>query len=179
MNGSDFLKLHDIALADTLAPDVLYHYRAICRWYSEKFHTPLHIVEHELSPAYVVRHYYESNMATMDEEDIEQLIFQALNPDAREEEFDDEDAENFVKLVENVDKARQKKSTTAKAQKKPAKPRKQSLKSRKKPSGALGATPPVKRVYNEPPPPEAGSDPDASLDSTPVLRTESDDPDSL
>jgi hypothetical protein len=164
MKPSDFLKIHDSALVDTLEPDMTYHYRSICRWYSEKFHTPLHTVENELPPIYVLRHYYESNFSTMEEEDMERLIFKALNPDWNEDE--EEDIQDFIDMVEKEDKARQSKSTN----------KKQSIEGKSKPSGtsSVGS---VTRTFDEPPPPEAGSDPDSTLGPTPVIGDEDDDSD--
>lgn len=164
MNSSDFLKLHDIALADTLSPNLAYHYRAMCRWYAEKFHTALHIVENELPPSYVVRHYYEANMASMDDEDIDLMVFKALNPDFNEE--DEEDLAEFISMVEKEDKTRQERLAK----------KKQSLEG-KKPSDTPDAK--VSKTYEGLPPPEANHDPDSILDTAPVLGTKKDDPSSL
>jgi primosomal protein N' len=144
MNSSDFIKIHDIALAETLTPSLEYHYRSICRWYSEKYHTPLHIVERDLSPQYVLSHYYESQISHMEEEDVETLIAKALDPDWDEDE--EEDIKDFINMIEQEDKARLKRSGN----------KKQSV---SEPSGTSDV-PPVTRTYDELPPPEAGSDPD-------------------
>jgi len=97
MKSEDFLRIHDIALADTLRPDFQYYYRSICRWYSKHFNTPLHVV-HGLGPAFVLQNYYEATMAQIEEEELDKLIFKALNPETDEDE--EEDIQDFIKLVE-------------------------------------------------------------------------------
>lgn len=158
MNSSDFLKIHDIALAQVIEPNVEYYYRNICRWYSEKFHTPLHIVETELQPSYVLKHYYEVGFGQMKSEELDSAIFKAVNPDF--EEDTEEDIQNFIKQVTEEAKSKQKKSNNLKEQ--------QSLESQTKSSDNSNIET-VTRVYDELPPPEAGSDPDDIMDSTPRL----------
>jgi len=47
------------AIARAIDPTTESIYRMRCREYSEKFHTPLHIVERELDPLFVLQHLYE------------------------------------------------------------------------------------------------------------------------
>jgi hypothetical protein len=53
-------KIQIIALANVDSPDSRAEYRRICRWYSTKFYTPLHVVEEDLPIQYVLTHYYET-----------------------------------------------------------------------------------------------------------------------
>jgi len=53
-------KIQIIALANVDDPDAKAEYRRICRWYSTKFFTPLHVVEYDLPIEYVLTHYYET-----------------------------------------------------------------------------------------------------------------------
>jgi hypothetical protein len=156
VNSSDFLKIHDIALAQVIEPNTEYYYRNICRWYSEKFHTPLHVVETELQPSYVLRHYYEVGFSQMKDEELDSALFKAVNPE--HEEDTEEDIQNFIKQVVEEAKSKQKKSDNKKEP--------QSLESKPSDNSDIET---VTRVYDELPPPEAGSDPDDIVDSTPVL----------
>lgn len=162
MNSSDFLKIYDIALASVLEPDVDFHYRSICRWYSEHFHTPLHVVEKELPIQYVVKHYYEAQISSAEEEEIEAMIEKSLNPDWNQDE--EEDIQRFIEEVEREEKI--KKSGIKKQEK-------ESSKGKSEASGALEAK--VEKTYEEPPPPEADSDPDSFMDLTSVLGDQDDD----
>lgn len=162
MNSSDFLKIYDIALASVLEPDVNFHYRSICRWYSEHFHTPLHIVEKDLPIQYVVAHYYEAQISSADEEDLEGMIAKSLNPGWNQDE--EEDIQRFIEEIEREEKI--KKSGTKKVEK-------QSSESKPEASGALEAK--VEKTYEEPPPPEADSNPDSFVDLTSVFGDHDDD----
>jgi hypothetical protein len=115
LNSSDFVRIHDIALAETLEPGFQYYYRSICRWYSEHFHTALHAV-HQLSPAFVLQNYYEATMANIEEEDLDALIFKALNPDTDQDS--EEEIQDFIKMVEAEDK--KKRGTQSSSQDKPS-----------------------------------------------------------
>jgi formate dehydrogenase maturation protein FdhE len=53
----EICRLRAIALA--IDPTTESIYRMRCREYSEKYHTPLHIVEKELDPMFVLGHLYE------------------------------------------------------------------------------------------------------------------------
>lgn len=55
------LALHAV-ISDDPAPD--YSLRRVFRWYSEKFHTPLHLVE-ELPVHDILQHYYEATFEDM------------------------------------------------------------------------------------------------------------------
>ena len=97
----EICRLKAIALA--IDPTTESIYRMRCREYSEKFHTPLHIVEKELDPLFVLQHLYEvqysprvideelneileqlyrikdPNYAPMSKEDMEDLVDAVLN----------------------------------------------------------------------------------------------------
>ena len=64
----ELCRLKAIALA--IDPTTESIYRMRCREYSEKFHTPLHVVERELDPIFVLQHLYEIQYSTrvVDEE---------------------------------------------------------------------------------------------------------------
>lgn len=76
-----FLALRLLALRDVLrdrdgipapaSPEFLR--RKIYRWFSEKFHTPLHLVD-ELPIDDILQHYYEANYEAMEEEDLQREL---------------------------------------------------------------------------------------------------------
>jgi hypothetical protein len=55
--------LQIIALGAAECPDYDAFYRAICRWYSQTFATPLHVVMEELTDIFVLQTYYEESYA--------------------------------------------------------------------------------------------------------------------
>lgn len=67
------------ALYDIENPTWMFQYRGICRWYSEKFHTALHVVEWDLTPEEILRHYYEDILGDL----------QSSNDDASKERYND------------------------------------------------------------------------------------------
>jgi hypothetical protein len=71
----DFSKLRLIATSDAIEQSLEYYWRRVCRDYSQRFHTPLHVVEGDLSPAYVFRHVVEEQYdRIMDEENGEERM---------------------------------------------------------------------------------------------------------
>lgn len=56
-----------------MEPDSEAHFRAICRWYSITFHTPLHLVE-ELPEDDVLVAYYEKTYEDMEDQEREDLL---------------------------------------------------------------------------------------------------------
>lgn len=157
MNSSDFLKIHDMALAEILEPSFQYYYRNVCRWYSKEFHTPLHLV-HTLPPFFVLQNFYEANLASLDEDDLDSLVFKALNPGVDQES--EEEIQEFIDMIEREDEKKQK----ARLAKSGIKPEKESL------EGDPGEIPSdesmVVRTYDEAIPPEAGLEDSESSDST-------------
>lgn len=82
-----------------------YNLRRIFRWYSEKFHTPLHKVD-SLPLEDVLTHYYESIYEAMSEEDLEQAKDELLETEVqatariRLEHEEKTEADEYAKLVE-------------------------------------------------------------------------------
>lgn len=87
------------SLANRVAPTELSVWRAICREYSETFHTPLHLVL-EMDPEFVILNVYEKQAEDIDLEDYQRLehlmdILRAIedpnyeaNQKAEQDEFD-------------------------------------------------------------------------------------------
>lgn len=82
-------------------PSPAYRMRQIFRWYSETFHTPLHLVE-ELPLFDIMRHYYEANYEKLKEDPVglqEELIELSQNDEeaaAAKAKKDKEDFENWT-----------------------------------------------------------------------------------
>lgn len=72
------------ALAAKVNPDEESIYRSICRGYSKKFNTPLHVVM-EMDPEHVIRTHYEDQLDEVDLKDnieeITDVIFGLADPD--------------------------------------------------------------------------------------------------
>lgn len=64
------LGLQKQALKSIFKQDYEYLLRKICRWYSNKFYTPLHIVENDLPTYYILQHFYESKYEDMNRNDL-------------------------------------------------------------------------------------------------------------
>ena len=75
----DFKELLDYckvqAISSTLASDELSVWRSICRSYSKKFHTPLHLVL-EMDPEEVMLSEFEDQLDDFKEEDVENVLEQ-------------------------------------------------------------------------------------------------------
>lgn len=95
--------IHDIALASVLEPDDHYYYRTICRKYSEKFHTPLHHV-HQLPYHTVLVNYFESVFENMHEDDLDEIVHRAVNPNYD----DEEELQDFIQMVEEESEGKRK-----------------------------------------------------------------------
>jgi hypothetical protein len=82
-----YKSLRILAMADVLKgePSAEYSLRKVFRWYSEKFHTPLHIVE-TLPLDFVMRHHYEAQYESLIESD------SALQEELRDLTMTDEEA---------------------------------------------------------------------------------------
>lgn len=61
----DLQTIQRIALYDVEKGGWEYTYRKICRWYSQTFSTPLHIVEMDLLQEDVLQHYFENQIEKM------------------------------------------------------------------------------------------------------------------
>lgn len=57
-----------------------YTLRKVMRWYSEKFHTPLHLV-YDLDLEWVLQHYYESTFEDLEGADLQAAILEATKSD--------------------------------------------------------------------------------------------------
>lgn len=99
--------LHAEAIANTLSPTEASVYRTVCRSYSKKFNTPLHVV-FELDPEIVILNVYEEKLDAMDTEDgLEDLIdtIRGIQDPAYEEQKVKEQDE-FDKRAEEEEAAR-------------------------------------------------------------------------
>lgn len=90
-----------LALLSVLKPDVDYMVRRIFRWYSQVFHTPLHVVG-ELPLEDVLQAYYESLYEQMDEEKLEPIRLKLSTTEEEIEEQRDEDEEWIRELEESM-----------------------------------------------------------------------------
>jgi hypothetical protein len=74
------------ALTAVVDPDHDAIMRRIFRWYSEKFHTPLHVVEDDLPLDHVLLHYFEHEFEGLDEAERHNLAIELLEtPEERAE----------------------------------------------------------------------------------------------
>jgi hypothetical protein len=89
---ADYLnEIQKAALLSVLDPDYQAYMRKLCRWYSVKFHTPLHEVEN-LPKDYIYQHYFEAYYEDMEpEEQHNQIIFLLETPEEREKRLKEED----------------------------------------------------------------------------------------
>jgi hypothetical protein len=118
----DIGKIQLIALASVEDPTWTSKFREICRWYSKEFSTPLHYVEYELSPDYVLRHYYESiflelknnpeDSAAIRYQNLKDTVMGLTSPEEQDED-DDKWAEEINRQIkeeqEKEEKARKNK----------------------------------------------------------------------
>lgn len=97
----DIRDIQILAIKSAEQPDWGDIYRTICREYSEKYHTPLHIVENELDQEYVLSHYYEDLFQDLfrkskEDEKVRQsyneLRLGILDPDKAEKQINEDDA---------------------------------------------------------------------------------------
>lgn len=110
---------HDPADPKSPRPSDEYDYRRVCRWYSERFHTPLHAV-FDLPVDFVWQQYFEvyfEQLAADDEPNSEEKWFKALDeacetPEERRKRLRDELKDKRVgdKFHEQVQEEERKKS---------------------------------------------------------------------
>lgn len=97
-----------VAIANAFERDQLALYRFICRKYSEKFHTPLHVVEKDLSPEHVLLHYFESQIDEMNVEehleDLLEMVYQIEDPNYDSEV--ERELQDFAEMAEEEEKRR-------------------------------------------------------------------------
>ena len=90
------------ALSDKLSPTEASVWRRICRAYSEKFHTPLHLVE-RMDPEYVIKHHFDAQLEDTDpDEMIEEYLdnIYSLKDPNHEKTKDQKLAEDIKKYEE-------------------------------------------------------------------------------
>ena len=101
-----------LAIASVEDPDWPAQYRQICRWYSKEFHTPLKVVEMDLTSIYVLTHYYETTFGALNDSEIEssQIKYEEIkeslmdfikpDPNKKIKEADDDDWAN--ELIDEI-----------------------------------------------------------------------------
>ncbi len=98
---------HAEAIANTLDRTELSVHREICRAYSKKFHTPLHLVL-QMNPEEVILAYYEDQMDGFDEdEDLEKIldrIYTLEDPEYARDKA--KDLEDFIEKAEKDEEER-------------------------------------------------------------------------
>lgn len=103
------------AFASKLDGDEAAMYRGICRIYSKTFHTPLHVVENELDPLYVVRSVYEDQLDSSKLDDVEtvqkmlEMIYSLEDPNYEVEQ--EGDLKEFMEEAEQEESERVKSGT--------------------------------------------------------------------
>ena len=119
MSKKDRLTIYEClqvnAVFDKLTQNDMFFFRKICRWYSEKFHTPLHDVLEGTVIGWdeILKHYYEHNIDSQSYNEIFELAMKEYLP-----EFADDwerQNEEFAKALIEEQKMLQEK---AKAKKK-------------------------------------------------------------
>jgi hypothetical protein len=94
--------LRTLALHSVAKGTYEYHLRHIMRWYSEKFHTPLHMVE-DLPLEDILSTFFECEYEDLDEEKLEYELHQALmSPEKlsrlrRQEDADEADMAEYAR----------------------------------------------------------------------------------
>ena len=109
----DFVEAARIqAMRDVMEGGFLYHYKRICRWYSQKFYTPLPQVE-ELSEEEVLSAFFETQFETMSKaEQIKLATEMTETPEEakdRKKEEDDQSDDAFLKKQERAARRENKK----------------------------------------------------------------------
>ena len=108
----NFYDLFDIAqlraINAAISPTVDSIFRIKCREYSERFHTPLHIVMNELDPLFVLQSLYEDKYhPSIVNEELEELMDTLyLTKDPSYTRMSSEDTEAMVDMVLNKEIAR-------------------------------------------------------------------------
>jgi len=112
-----------IALRNVIRSDAHYGYRYICRWYSEKFSTPLHMVE-TLPISEVLLAYYECHYENLKEEERQKELEELLETEDErrdrelKENLEEVEREEFAKITEAEEERRAKKKAVVAAKKK-------------------------------------------------------------
>jgi hypothetical protein len=97
-------KLELLAIKSIALKDPEYFHRRVCRYYSEKFHTPLMEV-YELPWAFVFTNYLEHLVeANNDKEDIYNLAIDICYPEKRVDE--EEEIQDWIKRIEEEEEAK-------------------------------------------------------------------------
>lgn len=97
-------KLELLAIKSVALKDPEYFYRRVCRYYSEKFHTPLMEV-HKLPWVFVFNNYIEHLIETNnDKEDIYNLAIDICYPEKRKNE--EEEIDEWIKQIEAEEEAK-------------------------------------------------------------------------
>jgi len=120
-NIYEFLQME--AVAGGLTKSDLSFFRKVCRWYSSTFHTPLH----EVMECKVVQwddillHYYEEQMEDLPFNSLYDIACQEYIPELAEE-FDKENEEYAMALVEEQEKTIKKREAKQAKKKQAPKP---------------------------------------------------------
>jgi len=103
-------RLRAIGLA--IEPTTESIWRMRCREYSERFHTPLHVVENELDPIFVLQHLYEIQYSPgVVEEELNEILEQLYTiKDPNYSPLSKEEMEDLVDAVMNKEIKRLSKS---------------------------------------------------------------------
>jgi hypothetical protein len=124
ISSQDMLALRLNAMHAVLAEDADYTLRFICRWYSERYNTPLHLVatpEGVVDLEEVLQTFYETRYAQMTDPEKEKEIALLLRTPEEERaearKADQDEAENwgFAKMIERQVHAKKAKEAKAEA----------------------------------------------------------------
>lgn len=108
-------KLETIVLKSIVMKDPEYFTRRVCRYYSEKFHTPL-LEVHELPWAFVFTNYLEHVVETNNsQKEIYDLALEVIYPEVSKSIEEENIA--FAKMIEKQEEERMAKEAEAKAAK--------------------------------------------------------------
>lgn len=97
-------KLELLAVKSVALKDSEYFYRKVCRYYSEKFHTPLMEV-YEIPWAFVFTNYLEHLIETNhNKESLYELVIDICYPEKRLDE--EQEVEDWIKQIEAEEQAK-------------------------------------------------------------------------
>jgi primosomal protein N' len=105
LSSEFYKKIQGLALSSVYEGDLLYFQRKVCRWYSEKYHTPLHQV-FDIPWEFVLTCYYEDSFEKMKEEDLEYEVKSTFANEVLQTE--EEENQAFALELERKLKERQK-----------------------------------------------------------------------
>jgi hypothetical protein len=105
------------ALFNTLNETEIFFYRKVCRWYSEKFHTPLHEVTNGgvVSWDEMLLNFYEHTFDNLGYNEVYKLACEDFLPEIKEKHEAENDA--FAKALEEEQKATMEKAKSKKENK--------------------------------------------------------------